>query len=240
MRKWVKTAGLEGFVIGLTAELIYVSLEAGLVGSPHDFSPTGPRSNSIPNFAWKNNTRTSPCEVCHVVHAGGPGAAERLGNQGVTKGTTRQYTGYGQTGSATFNRLGFGSVKLGSSAVCLSCHDGSVARNLPYGSRKLQATSRIGLKVALSEGTSAPSGANTTLMFMHPIGVSYAAAQAAAPGQFKRLPAELAWMLKGPEGTVECASCHDIHRISGTSASVSNDLVVDNRAGGLCLTCHNK
>jgi predicted CXXCH cytochrome family protein len=75
---------------------------------------------------------------------------------------------------------------------------------------------------------------------MHPIGVSYPAAQAAAPGQLNDIPATLSHMLKGPNKTMECASCHDIHRTYGASGTVSHNLIVDLNGGQLCLTCHNK
>ena len=76
------------------------------------------------------------------------------------------------------------------------------------------------------------------------IGVSYAAAKLADPDLIAT-PAvgsgtTLARMLKGPNQTVECASCHDIHRTIGASATVSHDLIVDLNGGQLCLTCHNK
>jgi predicted CXXCH cytochrome family protein len=47
-------------------------------------------------------------------------------------------------------------------------------------------------------------------------------------------------MLRPPNGTVECSSCHDIHRTIGASATVSHNLIVDLTGGQLCLTCHNK
>ncbi|HXE42222.1 MAG TPA: cytochrome c3 family protein, partial [Candidatus Baltobacteraceae bacterium] len=88
-------------------------------------------------------------------------------------------------------------------------------------------------------GTGKFDGGGTYLTRMHPIGVSYTAAQAVDP-DLKNIPGSLSRILKGPNQTVECATCHDIHQTIGASATVSHDLVVDLEGGALCLTCHNK
>ena len=80
----------------------------------------------------------------------------------------------------------------------------------------------------------------TDLTKMHPIGVSYSAALAVDSTLQPVTGTVMPKMLKGTAQNVECASCHDIHRTIGASATVSHDLIVDLNGGQLCLTCHNK
>ncbi len=72
----------------------------------------------------------------------------------------------------------------GSSALCLGCHDGTVAR-------------------AVSHDQIGPGGSDS-----HPIGVSYFAAQARRRTALRSL-GEIAPQLILPDGRVECVTCHD-------------------------------
>jgi hypothetical protein len=223
---------------------------AALAGSVHDFTSSGGAGAysqmGIATFVWggETNTYQNPCQVCHIPHKAAAYSAANapLWNHSVATNATTRYVTYDQAGSATFNALGLGALTLGSSVACLSCHDGSIAINQSYGKTSFNGNGGV--------GTNAPSwsietvGGSTDLTHMHPIGVSYAAAKLADP-DLNPTPAlgsgtVFARMLKGPQQTVECASCHDIHRTIGASASVSHELIVDLNNAGLCLQCHNK
>src|SRR5579884_43560 len=222
---------------------------ATLIGSEHDFSSTGSTGYSslgIATFTWggETNTYQNPCQVCHIPHSAAPYSAANgpLWNHAVATNATTKYIKYDQAGSASFNSLNLGTLTLGSSVACLSCHDGSIAVNQSYGKTTFNGNGGVGTNVpnfAIKTAGGA-TGTHNDLTIMHPIGVSYPAAQAALPGQLNNLPANLSRMLKGPDQTVECASCHDIHRTYGASATVSHNLIVDLNGGQLCLTCHNK
>jgi predicted CXXCH cytochrome family protein len=159
----------------------------------------------------------------------------------------------------TFNALNL-QVALGSSLACLSCHDGSVAINQSYGSstpNQYGNTNGPGTAAYVpswaveaangagsfpSFGSPGPYSGYNSLTRMHPIGVNYVDAVSKDP-QLQPIGGILdTAMLKGSGSTrtVECASCHDIHRTQGASMTVSHDLIVDLNNAQLCLTCHNK
>jgi predicted CXXCH cytochrome family protein len=200
----------------------------------------------IATFSWggSGGTYQNPCQVCHIPHGAAAYSASHgpLWNHAVATNATTRYITYDQAGSATFNALGLGPLTLGSSVACLSCHDGSIAINQNYGKTSFNGNGGV--------GTNVPSwavmtyGGSADLTHMHPIGVSYSAAQAVdpdlVPAPAPNAITTFARMLQGPTQTVECSSCHDIHRTIGASATISENLIVDLNGGQLCLTCHNK
>lgn len=241
-------------ILGLLAAGGMVALaptvsRATLIGSSHDFSSTGTTaygSLGVATFTWggETNTYQNPCQVCHIPHKAAPYSAANgpLWNHAAATNATTKYITYDQAGSATFNALNLGTLTLGSSFACLSCHDGSIAVNQSFGKTTYNGNGGAPTNVPsfAIETAGGVNGTHNDLTVMHPIGVSYTAAQAAAPGELNNIPANLSQMLKGPNKTVECASCHDIHRTYGASATVSHELIVDLNGGQLCLTCHNK
>jgi predicted CXXCH cytochrome family protein len=84
------------------------------------------------------------------------------------------------------------------------------------------------------------------LTHMHPIGVSYTAAAAALPsGELKATTTSfpgtsltVGTQLKGVNKTVECSTCHDIHRTRGGATTSGIYTVASGQ--NLCLGCHNK
>lgn len=240
---------LTGLALGAVLALSATTTRATLIGSEHDFSSTGSSSYStlgIATFTWggETNTYQNPCQVCHIPHKAAAYSAANapLWNHNVATNATTRYITYDQAGSATFNALGLGALQLGSSVACLSCHDGSIAINQSYGKSSFNGNGGVGTNVP-SFAVETYNG-STDLTHMHPIGVSYSLAATKDP-QLNAAPAlgsgtTFAQMLKGPNQTVECASCHDIHRTMGASSIVSHDLIVDLNGGQLCLTCHNK
>ena len=245
---------LGGLALGATVALTPSLARAGLIGSEHDFSPSGGAGNlsqlGIARFTWggETNTYNNPCQVCHIPHKAAPNSAANapLWNHALATNATTKYITYDQAGSATFNALGLGTLTLGSSVACLSCHDGSIAVNQSYGKSTFNGNNSTATNVPswAIETAGGATGTHNDLTIMHPIGVKYPLAQAADPG-LNATPAigsgtTLARMLKGPNQTMECASCHDIHRTIGASGTISHNLIVDLEGGQLCLTCHNK
>lgn len=109
-----------------------------------------------------------------------------------------------------------GSTLDESSAACLTCHDGSLARD--------DGTVSLAAGVWTHDGY---EGRNS-----HPIGVRYRDARGGRHGY--RDISELPGVVRLPDGKVECVSCHNPYS--------SNDklLVIDNHGSRLCLTCHLK
>lgn len=241
---------LGGLALGVLVALVPAGAHATLLGSTHDFSSSGGAGNyskmGIATFTWggETNTYQNPCQVCHIPHKAAAFSAANapLWNHATATNAASKYITYDQAGSSHFNALGLGAITLGSSMACLSCHDGSIAINQSYGKTSFNGNGGV--------GTNAPSfsietvNGSSDLTHMHPIGVSYSAARLVDP-DLQPTPAlnsgtTFARMLKGPQQTVECASCHDIHRTIGASDTVSHDLIVDLNNGQLCLQCHNK
>jgi Doubled CXXCH motif (Paired_CXXCH_1) len=244
---------LAGLMAGAMMACVPVA-QATIIGSTHDFSSSGTAGAQsqmgIATFVWggETNTYQNPCQVCHIPHkAALPSAANApLWNHAVATNATTKYVTYDQAGSATFNSLGLGALTLGSSVACLSCHDGSIAINQSYGKTTFNGNGGVGTNApsfaieVYNPGDGKFDSGGTYLTRMHPIGVSYSAAAAADPDLNPVASLPYAQMLKGISKSVECASCHDIHRTIGASATVSHDLIVDLNGGQLCLTCHNK
>jgi hypothetical protein len=241
---------LGGLALGAALALVPLASRATLLGSSHDFTSSGGAAAysqmGIATFVWggETNTYQNPCQVCHIPHKAAAFSAANapLWNHATATNATTRYTTYDQSGSTHFTALSLPTLTLGSSVACLSCHDGSIAVNQSYGKSSFNGNGGV--------GTNAPSwavetvGGSTDLTHMHPIGVSYSAAAAVDP-DLHTAPAinsgtVFARQLKGPQQTVECASCHDIHRTIGASSTVSHDLIVDLNNGALCLQCHNK
>jgi len=191
--------------------------QATIVGSPHDFQ----------NATW--NSRKSICTICHTIHHADQSVAPLWGHAV----TTQTFTPY-SSGSlqATVGQ------PTGASLACLSCHDGTVAINSSGTPEYVTGEAVIG----------------TDLSDDHPISFTYDAALATADGYLHDPTTKL---VTGPDfsGTktidqemlfnhkMECASCHDIHKVRGASENSGIMLIMtgSNYAGSkLCLTCHNK
>ena len=230
--------------LGVVMAFASSTSKASIVGSGHDFTSTGGYSAvtnlGVATFTWggETNKYQNPCQVCHIPHkAQDPTLSKApLWNHALSGNT---YVTYDRAGSATFNALGL-SVSLGSSVACLSCHDGSVAINETAGYTGAGKTNGNAGAAVFAPSFAVEAIGGTDLTKMHPIGVSYTAAAVADPDLQPVSGTLLPRMLQGATKTVECASCHDIHRTIGASATVSHELIVDLNGGQLCLTCHNK
>ncbi len=116
----------------------------------------------------------------------------------------------------------------GSSKLCLSCHDGTIALG-----RVLSRRDRI----RLAGGDFIPSGlANlgTDLSDDHPISFHYTSGLAASDRQL-RSPSSLPREIKlDPSSQLQCTACHDAHR-----NAYRMFLTVSDEYGALCVACHD-
>jgi len=221
-----------GLAVGAVVTLVPSLSRATIIGSAHDFTAST-------NY-WINGTvdwvsRSNVCGVCHTIHHANPDKAAPLWAHASTLQTFTVYS------SPTFQ--GGTPVINKSSKACLSCHDGSVAINQSYSATGTNYSGGTAVYIASSaiipDGTPANDLSN-----MHPIGFSYQTAANADPDI--KPSTSIAFgtetiaqgMLLG--GNVECASCHDIHRTKGSSASSGIFTVVSTAGSALCLTCHSK
>ena len=187
-----------------------MSASAQITGSKHDFSADN----------WNNTGEI--CVVCHTPHNAQVVTDAPLWNHETTTSTFTTYTS--STLDATI------SAPDGSSKMCLSCHDGTVAVD-NYG--------------GVTSGTDFVTGnknLGTDLSNDHPVSFTYDAALATTDGDLAD-PSTASSGLGGTitadmlvGGKVQCSSCHDVHDGSG----LADLLVKNNNASALCLTCHTK
>lgn len=136
-----------------------------------------------------------------------------------TQGTT--YTLYS---SSTMHALP--GQPDGSSILCLSCHDGTVALG-----KTLSKTNTISFA---SNATMVKGNSNlsTDLRNDHPISFYYDNALANSNGELKN-PSNLTSQIKLEKNKLQCTSCHDPHK-----NTYSNFLVASTQYSKLCNTCH--
>lgn len=110
----------------------------------------------------------------------------------------------------------------GSSRLCLSCHDGTVALGMIH-----SRSSEIAM-------TSDTLSMNTDLSGDHPVSFVYDKALVTADGSL-RDPATLPPDVRlDSDSEMQCTSCHDPH-----NNQYGNFLVMDNTSSALCLACHD-
>lgn len=182
-----------------------------LAGSAHDFSAEN----------W--NQSGELCIVCHTPHNADVAVTDApLWNHETTDAAFSLYSS--STLDATVGQPD------GSSKLCLSCHDGTVAVDNFGGT---------------TTGTEFISGDNlmgTDLNDDHPVSFVYDPTLATDDGGLFD-PTITNSGLGGTidedmlfSGKVQCATCHDVHNGSGAP----HLLVKSNAASDLCLTCHSK
>jgi predicted CXXCH cytochrome family protein len=184
-----------------------------IVGSDHDFSTEN----------WNNTGEI--CIVCHTPHHAVQNLTAPLWNHEVSTATYQIYT---NVVSPTFDASP--NQPDGSSKLCLSCHDGTVAIDNFGGA---------------TNGTQFMSGNDllgTDLRDDHPVSFVYDAALATTDGGLfdpTTTNSGLGGTIDGDllqANKLQCSSCHDVHNGSGNA----NLLVMSNAASALCLTCHDK
>ncbi|MCK6457879.1 MAG: cytochrome c3 family protein [Phycisphaerae bacterium] len=112
-----------------------------------------------------------------------------------------------------------------STALCLSCHDGTIASEIVGGG---------------DDASFFASDAHVNPRRDHPVGVPYPPRGRAAD-RLRREYVPIAKLqsegvIRLPAGRVECVSCHDPHNALG----VGDMLVKSDRRSALCLSCHVK
>ncbi|MCK5644780.1 MAG: hypothetical protein KAJ19_28530, partial [Gammaproteobacteria bacterium] len=170
-----------------------------LKGSPHDLSVQG--SGRM-------------CSFCHTPH--GTSTTTPLWNHKLSDSVYKIYQS-----SSLDAKVG---QPTGSSKMCLSCHDGTVALTHTIGQG-----SEGGVYIT-------PGDANlgTDLSDDHPISFTYTDALSAKDPQIRpasTIPQELR-LDQGKE--VQCTTCHDAH-----DNQYGAFVVMDNERSGMCVSCHD-
>ncbi len=183
-----------------------------MVSSPHDLS-----AGSV--AAVHASIEDQVCVFCHTPHNASPIAP--LWNRALSP---QAYTIY--TSRALDARPG---QPTGSSKLCLSCHDGTIA----LGS-VLSRNTPIQMSGGVSTMPRGPGNLGTDLRDDHPISFRFDATLAAKDGLL-RDPAGLPSQIKlDANRELQCTSCHDAH-----NNAFGKFLVMRNTNSELCVSCHS-
>jgi len=182
-----------------------------IVGSPHDLSAGGPGP-------VRATFEDQVCIFCHTPHNASP--IRPLWNRYLPVDNYRIYSSRAldaQPGQPT-----------GTSKMCLSCHDGTIALGVVYS--RTDPILMAGGVTFLPDG---PSNLGTDLSDDHPISFRYDSALAAQDAHLL----DPALLPDGVEldayGELQCTTCHDPH-----DDSRGNFLVMHNLDSQICNACH--
>lgn len=205
------------------AIVVLVSIAAGLFSvaghaasiaeSAHNLSATGPGR-------VRAAAESGICEFCHVSHRSNAVAALwARRNPSVSYVPYSSSTAIAKPGQPT-----------GSSLLCLSCHDGTIA----LGERANRSTAIVmsGGNAYLPPG---PGLTGTDLSDDHPISFQYSDTLAAQSGEL-RFPGSLGGNVRlDKNGELQCTGCHSAH-----DDRYGQFLREPNARSQLCLECHEK
>ncbi len=183
-----------------------------VIGSQHDLGVTGggPVKSAVSNS----------CVFCHAPHnvmaAVTPLWDHQLSSQTYTPYTSSTYNSGSQTPSA------------GSSKLCLSCHDGTVAVGLTISQGS----------IPISGTMAAADVLGTNLASDHPVSMTPVDDGQLAASLFGTPPSTKDAAVKLVSGKVECTTCHDPH-VPNNDPVVPMFLARPNSNGTLCLACHD-
>ncbi len=261
-RRWLRFAGaarwsLRLAVVALAASAAEAARISDIANTPHNLSASGAGGVTA-------TSESQICVFCHTPHHAESIPNAPLWNRQASGATYTPYT------SNSIDANDIAATPGGSSKLCLSCHDGTIA----IGSvNVLNAQSNVTIDMTgVGAGGVMPSGAGDSTGFTrklgtdlrndHPISFTYDGALAGVDGELRNPDVEPHIANRAPgvrpdvpleSGQVECTSCHDPH-IRDTDLTQSIKFLRLNRfqtafpSGGgfnpsgdsLCLACHDK
>jgi predicted CXXCH cytochrome family protein len=182
-----------------------------IVTTKHNLSVSGPGT-------VKAITETEICLFCHTPHNSRPVAP--LWNR---NDPGLNYTLYS---SSTLQALP--GQPDGTSILCLSCHDGTIA---------LGSVISRSSAINMTASNFIPSGVSNLTQNLrndHPISFIYNSALATTDGQLKD-PLSITTPVALKNGKVQCTSCHDPHK-----NIISDFLLATSQNSNLCNSCHQR
>jgi predicted CXXCH cytochrome family protein len=183
-----------------------------VVNTVHNLSVTGPGT-------IKASSETEVCIFCHTPHNSKPNGP--LWNRNDPGATYILYN------SSTLQAVP--GQPDGSSTLCLSCHDGTIALG-----NVISRTTDITFSGGVTKMPAGRTNLSTDLSDDHPVSFVYNSALSVADGQLKD-PSAVSYPVSLENGKVQCTSCHDPHK-----NIYSDFLVASNRFSELCFKCHDR
>lgn len=184
---------------------------SSVVDSVHNLSATGPGS-------VRASIESQVCIFCHTPHNAAP--IRPLWNRATPPDAYSIYT------SRALDALP--GQPTGSSKMCLSCHDGTIALGAVL-SRPDQISMQGGV-VTMPAGT---GRLGTDLRDDHPISFRFDSSLASRDPHLRSPAALPSGVRLDPNGELQCTTCHDAH-----SNRFGRFLVMRNSNSELCTSCH--
>lgn len=203
------------FVVAVVGCLLGLSLigRADVITTRHNLSISGPGT-------IKATTEQEVCIFCHIPHNSNPSGSL----------WSRNLPGNNYEPYSSSTAVALPGQPTGSSILCLSCHDGTIALG-----DVLNRTSPIDFLGGVTTFPSGPGLLGTDLSDDHPISFPYTAALANSRGELVQ-PSELTGPVKlDSTGQMQCTACHDPH-----DDRYGKFLTLPVIGGELCITCHLK
>ena len=182
-----------------------------IVDSLHNLSASGPGT-------VKAVSQDEICIFCHTPHNARPDISY-LWNRHDPAGPYSPY--YSSTQKATVGQ------PSGTSRLCLSCHDGTIAPE------SVQSSATPMPFTASMSGRSSNLGTN--LSDDHPVSFTYNSAATLPDSQLVASAALPAAIRLDSAGQLQCTACHNPH-----NDQFGKFLVMSNLGAGLCISCHSK
>ena len=188
----------------------------GDVLGAHDLTPSG--------ISPVKGGLSASCLYCHAPHSG-VGGNTPLWNQQLS---TSVYTTYTSTTAAEKESQ---PLLGGSSSLCLSCHDGTVAPGQTVAYKTIPMTGQMNAADKFSTNL---EGSHPFSLVLPLVDAPDLAASLVSQGK----TADPTGTIKLIKGNIECTTCHNPH-VQSTDLLSPNFLLMDSSNGHLCLACHD-
>lgn len=213
-------------LLALAVCLIAGAATAAVVGSKHD----------LKTLIGDEGT-TQVCVFCHHPHRGATSKAEDSLLWNIQVDATGPFATYTST---TMDAVDAGTAvdsSVAYSFLCMACHDGALAAD-----QMITAAKDGGWGTAWSSVV--PDDLGTTLADDHPVNFTYDAALASADGGLATpVSGVVAGIYKLYSDTMQCATCHDVHKGDNVDNATLQFLRDDDTNSALtdsamCTNCH--
>ena len=189
-----------------------VSYKESVIGSQHDLTAAG--GGPVKSAA------TDACVFCHAPHNVVPNITP-LWDHTMSSQTYSTYN------SSTYTS-GVQTPGAGSSKLCLSCHDGTIAVGLTVAQGSIPTTGAMNSADVLG----------TDLSHSHPLSMTPVDDGSLAPSLFSTPPTTKDPAVQLVSGKIECTTCHDPH-VPNNDPAQPMFLVRSNAGSAICLACHD-
>ncbi|NMM07655.1 MAG: hypothetical protein HHJ18_15715 [Polaromonas sp.] len=240
-------------------------------GTKHNLSAAAdgsatPSGGTVPVRAVKATSETQVCVFCHTPHEATSGIVAPLWNRQLSGATYTPYT----SSSLEADAAQLAAAPGGSSKLCLSCHDGTMAidkvnvlNGIKNATIAMTGTSGGKMPISPGAGTGFTRNLGTDLSNDHPISFTYDSTLAGRDGELRspdgvlvgnRVRGATPPKLPLENNQVQCSTCHDPHLRDKTASNGNAKFLRMNRfqvaqpAGAIfnsasdiiCLACHDK